>query len=193
MKRTPFIKMTLIGVLYIILGNVMCLFMTMAISMFGSNFFLNAVSILCSSAVFFSLIFTCAWKDGVKERGLVKLGRVESEQKHRWIPIGIILFFVSAAPTIVLLLNKLLFPEEDTFLMYRFVSGSAFPFILAFVPPVITETEAWVQTSLRQIDNMSVLFPALMLVFYALVPVAAQLGYWCGLNDKLSKDKIMYK
>lgn len=193
MKRASFWKITLTGIGYVVLGNVMCLFMTMAVTMFGSNFFTKSVAILCGSTVFFSLIFTVAWKDGVRERSLVKLGRVESEQKLRWIAPGLIMFAVSAAPTVVLLLNKLFFPEEDTFLLYRFISGSAFPFVLAFVEPVVTETDAWVQTNLRQIDNMSVLFPALMLIFYALVPVAAQLGYWCGFNDKLSKDKIMYK
>lgn len=193
MKRASFWKITLSGIGYIVLGNVMCLFMTMAVTMFGSNLFTHIVAILCGSTVFFSLIFTVAWKDGVRERSVVKLGREHSEQKFRWIAPGLVMFAVSAAPTVVLLLNKLFFPDSDTFLLYRFVSGSAFPFILTFVEPVVTENEAWVQTTLRQIDNMPVLFPVLMLVFYALVPVATQLGYWCGYNDKLSKDKIMYK
>ncbi len=181
------------GIGYIILGNILCLFMTMGMTMFGSNLFTHVVSLVFGTTIFFSLIFTVAWKDGIKERNLVKLHRVESEKKYRWIPVGLVMFAAGAAPTVVLLLNKLFFPEEDTLFLYRFVSGSALPFVLTFVPPIITETEAWVQTSLRQIDNMTALFPALMLLYYALIPVFAQLGYWCGLNDKLSKDKIMYK
>jgi hypothetical protein len=39
---------------------------------------------------------------------------------------------------------------------------------------------------------MSPLFPTLMLVYYALIPVITQLGYYLGYNDKLNKD-IMYK
>ena len=63
---------------------------------------------------------------------------------------------------------------------------------MAFIPPVTTESEAWVETSLRQIDNMSMIFPILMMVYYLLIPVATQFGYYIGFNDKLNKDKIMY-
>lgn len=193
MKRTSFWICTLKGIGYIVLGNVMCLFLTMAVTMFGDNIFLKIIAMLCGTFIFYSLVFTVAWKDGVRERSLVRLKRVENEQKRRWIFIGLIMFVFAAAPTILLLLNKLFFPDEDTLFLYRFLSGSAYPFLLTFVPPVITENEAWVQTSLRQIDNMSALFPALMLVYYAVIPAAAQLGFWCGYEDKLSKDKIMYK
>lgn len=193
MKRTSFWICTLKGIGYIVLGNVMCLFMTMAVMMFGDNIFLKIIAILCGTVIFYSLIFTVAWKDGVRERSLVKLNRVESEKKRRWIFIGLVMFVFAAAPTIVLLLNKLFFPEADTLFVYRFISGSSYPFLLTFVPPVITENEAWVQTSMRQIDNMSALFPALMLLFYAPIPVATQFGFRCGYEDKLSKDKIMYK
>lgn len=178
---------------YIVLGNVMCLIMTMAISMFGLNWFTKILSIVCCTAVFFMLVFTAAWKDGVRERSLVKLGRVESELKHRWLLIGVIAGFIAAVPTIVLLLNKLVFPQEDTLLLYRFVSGSSYPFVLAFVEPVITESAAWEETTLRQIDNMSPLFPALMLIYYALIPAVTQAGYRMGFNDTLNTDKIMYK
>ena len=193
MKRQSFLKSTLYGIGYIILANLLCLFVTMGLSMFGSNLFFNALAIICTAVIFFSLMFTVAWKDGVRERSIIKLGRETHEIKHRWIFVGLIMFLFSAAPTIVLLLNKLFFEEYDSLFIYRFISGSAYPFILTFIEPVVTESEAWVETSLRQIDNMSPLFPSLMLVYYALVPVATQLGFWCGYNDKLSKDKIMYK
>ena len=193
MTRQPFYLITLKGIGYMTLGNVLVIIMTMALTMFGSNWFTHIISMLLGTFIFFSLVFTVAWQDGTRERSLVKLGRVEGVQKRRWIPAGIIMFVVGAAPTIVLLLNKLFFPEEDTLFLYRFLSGSAYPFVLTFIPPVETETQAWVETSLRQFDNMSVLFPVLMLVYYALIPVFTQLGYWAGVNDKISKDKIMYK
>ncbi len=171
----------------------MCLFMTMGLAMFGANMFTNILSILCGSAIFFMLVFTVAWKDGVAERSLVRYDRVDKPLKFRWIWIGTLMAVIAAAPTIVLLLNKLFFPEEDTLYLYRFISGSAFPFIMTFVPNVVTETEAWLPTSLRQIDLMSPLFPALMLLFYAVIPAVTQLGYWMGFNDKLNSDKVMYK
>lgn len=192
MKRNSILLTALKGFGYIILGNVMSLFVTMGLCMFGTNIFLKIVAAICSTAIFLMLVFTVAWKDGTRERSLVALHRVEGEQKHRWTLIGLLMFLFAAAPSIVLLLNKLLFPAADTLYLYRFISGSAYPFVLLFVEPVVVD-EAWTGTTLRQIDSMSALFPALMTAYYLLVPVAAKLGYWCGFNDKLNKDKIMYK
>lgn len=180
------------GAGFIILGNIMCLIMTMALSMFGMNLFTNILSILCCSAVFYMLMFTVAWQDGCAERSLVKHNRVDAPLKYRWIVIGILLFLIAAAPTIVLLMNKLFFPEEDTLLIYSFVCGSAYPFVNTFVPTVEANIDAW-HTSLNRIDNMSVLFPVLMMVYYALIPATTHLGYYMGYNDKLNADKIMYK
>lgn len=193
MKRQSFLMLFIKGVGYIILGNVMCLFMTMGLAMFGGNLFTDILSIACGTAIFFMLIFTVAWKDGTLERNLMKNHRVDSPLKYRWILIGLAMFAVAAAPSVVLLLNKLFFPQEDTFFLYRFISGSAFPFIMTFVPSVVTESEVWVPTTLRQIDLMSPLFPALMTGYYALIPAVTQLGYWMGYNDKLNTDKIMYQ
>ncbi len=193
MKRRSFPKLVLVGIGYIVLGNVLCLFMTMGLAMFGANLFTNVLSIICGALIFFLLTFTVAWKDGVRERSLVNLKRVEGPLKYRWVLIGLVMYVFAALPTLVLLINKLFLPNEDFIFIYRFVSGSAYPFLITFVPPVITESEAWVATTARQIDNMSVLFPCLMLVYYALIPVSTQLGSYMGYNDLLNKDKIMYK
>lgn len=193
MKRKSFISLALAGIGYIILGNVMCLVMTMALAMFGVNLFTSVISIVCCTAVFYMLVFTVAWKDGVAERSLVKNGRVEKPLKYRWMLIGLVMFAVAALPTVILLVNKLFFPETDTLYLYRFISGSAYPFVNAFIPAVTLENEAWMPTTLRQIDNMSALFPALMLVYYLFIPAVTQLGYYMGFNDKLNTDKIMYK
>ena len=193
MKRRSFIMLTATGVGYIILGNVMCLVMTMALAMFGVNTIMNMLAIFCCTAVCYMLVFTVAWKDGVAERSLVKNRRVDKPLKYRWIFIGLVMYVIAALPTLVLLLNKLFFPEADTLYLYRFISGSAYPFVNTFIPAVITEAEAWTSTTLRQIDNMSVLFPALMMVYYLFIPAVTQLGYYMGFNDKLNTDKIMYK
>lgn len=192
MQRKPFHILLLKGIGFIVLGNVMCLIMTMALAMFGLNLFFNILSIMCCAAVFFMLVFTVAWKDGCDERSLVKHGRVEAPLKHRWIVIGLIMFLVASVPTIVLLLNKLFFPEADTLFLYRFISGSAYPFVNTFIPRAEANVDAW-HTTLRQFDNMSVWFPVLMLVYYALIPAMTQFGYYMGYNDKLNTDKIMYK
>lgn len=193
MKQESFGKLLLKGIGYVVFGNVLCVFMTMAVHMFGNMWITNALAIIFGMAIFFSLIFTAAWKNGVKERGMTKLHNINDVKKYRWIPIGVIMFAAAAAPSVVLLLNKLIFPEQDLLLPYQFISGSAYPFVLAFVPTVEPEDFVWVTSEINRVDNMSVLFPVLMIAYYALIPVAAQLGYWAGFNDKLSADKIVYK
>ena len=151
MKRQPFYILLLKGIGYIVLGNALCFFMTMALTMFTSKsdnpgfvILMDIIAILCSLAIFHMLMFTVAWKDGARERSLVKNHRVDAPLPHRWLILGIIMFLIAALPTIVLLLNKLFFPQADTFYIYRFVSGSAYPFIQTFVPMPELETKAWV-------------------------------------------------
>ena len=193
MKKESFGKLLLTGIGYIIFGNVLCVIMTMAVHMFGNNLFTNALAIILGTAIFFSLIFTAAWKNGAKERNTAKLHSAEGLKKHRWLAIGLIMFAIGAAPSVVLLLNKLCFPTQDLLLPYQFVSGSAYPFVLAFVPPVESDGFAWVTSEVNRIDSVNVLFPVLMIGYYAFIPVIAQLGYWVGFNDKLNADKIVYK
>ncbi len=200
MKRQPFYILLLKGIGYIVLGNFLCFFMTMALTMFTSKsdnpgfvILMNIIAMICSALIFHMLVFTVAWKDGTRERSLVKNKRVDGPLPHRWIFLGVILFLIAAAPTIVLLLNKLFFPEADTFYVYRFISGSAYPFIQTFVPMPELADKAWVETTYRQIDDMSPLFPALMMIFYAIIPAVTQLGWYVGYNDKFNKDNIMYK
>lgn len=193
MNTEPFWKLLLKGIGYIVFGNVLCVFMTMAVHMFGNMWLTNALAMIFGTAIFYSLVFTVAWKNGVKERARVKLHQAEGLKKYRWVSAGLIMFALAAAPSVVLLLNKLVFPEQDLLLPYQFISGSAYPFVLAFVPTVKLDDFAWVTSGINRIDSMSVLFPVLMIAYYALIPVAAQLGYWAGFNDKLSTDKIVYK
>lgn len=103
------------------------------------------------------------------------------------------MYVIAALPTLVLLLNKLFFPEQDTLFAYRFISGSAYPFIQTFIPQPDISTMAWEHTDYRQIDSMPALFPALMLVYYAVIPAVTQFGWYVGFNDKFNKENIMYK
>lgn len=200
MKRKPFYNLLLQGFGYIVLGNFLCLFMTMALTMFatnldfyGSEVVFNVLAILCGTLIFFMLMFTVAWKDGARERSLVKNHRVEAPLPRRWIWLGLIMFAIAALPSVVLLLNKLFFPQADTFLVYRFVSGSAYPFIQTFVPVPELADKAWVATDFRQIDIMSPLFPALMILYYAVIPAVTQFGWYVGYTDKFNTEKLIYK
>lgn len=197
MKRQPFYISLLKGIGYLVLGNIMCLFLTMALTMItysaGADIFFNILAIICGTAVFFSLMFTLGWKEGSREHSLVKNHRVEAPQKYRCLLLGIILYVIAALPSLLLLLNKLYYPQEDFLLIYRFINGSALPFLQTFIPKPDLQTFPWQATDYRQIDYMSPLVPGLLLAYYAIIPVMTQLGWHIGYTDKLNKDKIMYK
>ncbi len=193
MKTESFGKLLLKGAGYVVFGNVLCVIMTMAVHMFGNNLFTNALAIVLGTAIFYSLVFTAAWKNGESERKLMKFHGLDSLKKFRWVAVGLLMFAFAAAPSVVLLLNKLVFPEQDLLLPYQFVSGSSYPFVLAFVPPAESDGYAWVASEINRIESVSVMFPVLMIAYYALIPVIAQLGYRVGFNDKLNADKIVYK
>jgi len=193
MKTESFGKLLLKGLGYVAFGNVLCVFMTMAVHMFGNMWLTNALAIVLGTAIFYSLVFTAAWKNGAKERNMARLHHAEGLKKHRWITIGLIMFAFAAAPSVVLLLNKLVFPTQDLLLPYQFISGSSYPFVLAFVSTVESDGYAWITSQVNRIDSVNVLFPVLMIAYYALIPVVTELGYWIGFNDKLNADKIIYK
>lgn len=188
MKRNSFGKLVLKGIGFIVLGNVMCLVMTMAIFMFGYHGIVKVLAILFSVLIFFSLVFTVAWKDGERERRLITLHPETGERKYRWIGIGCVMFAFAVAPTLFILINKLFFPEQDNLIIYQFVSGSAYPFVIAFTP----RPES-LSSNVSRIETMSALLPSLLIAYYALIPVATQLGFIFGYKDKLNPDKVIYK
>lgn len=188
MKRDPFGKLVLKGIGFVVFGNVLCLVMTMAIFFFGDYAIIKILAILFAVLIFFSLVFTAAWKDGVRERKIMSRSTELGEKKFRWIAVGAIMFVFAAAPTFFLLFNKLFFPESDNLLIYQFISGSAYPFVITFTPKAES-----LSSSVSRIETMSVLLPSLLLVYYALIPAVTQLGFWVGYRDKLNTDKIMYK
>lgn len=188
MKRNSFGKIVLLGLGYVVFGNVLCLIMTMAIFMFGDIVIMRILSVLFAAAIFFSLIFTVAWKDGVRERKIVSSHPELGERPRRWIAAGLIMFAAAAAPTVFLLVNKLFFPEQDNLIIYQFVSGSAYPFVIAFTPSAKS-----LSSDVSRVETMSVLLPSLLLAYYALIPAVTQLGFLAGYNDKINTDRIMYR
>ena len=188
MKRDSFGKLVLKGIGFVVFGNVLCLVMTMAIFFFGDYLIIKILAISFAVMIFFSLVFTAAWKDGARERKLVGLHPEVGEKKLRWVAVGAIMFAFAAAPTVFLLLNKLFFPESDNLLIYQFVSGSAYPFVITFTPKADS-----LSSSVSRVETMSVLLPSLLLAYYALIPAVTQLGFWVGYRDKFNADRIVYK
>ena len=188
MKRDPFGILVLKGIGFVVFGNVLCLVMTMAIFFFGDYVIIKILAILFAALIFFSLMFTVAWKDGVRERKIISRTPELGEKKFRWIAVGVIMFVFAAAPTFFLLFNKLFFPESDNLLIYQFISGSAYPFVITFTPKAES-----LSSTVSRVQTMSALLPSLLLVYYALIPAVTQIGFWFGYRDKINVDKIVYK
>lgn len=188
MKRDSFGKLVLKGIGFVVFGNVLCLVMTMAIFFFGDYLIIKILAILFAVLIFFSLVFTAAWKDGVRERKIMSHSNELAEKKLRWVAVGAVMFAFAAAPTVFLLLNKLFFPESDNLLIYQFISGSAYPFVITFTPKADS-----LSSSVSRVQTMSALLPSLLLAYYALIPAVTQFGFWVGYRDKFNVDKIVYK
>lgn len=188
MKRESFGKLVLKGIGFVVFGNVLCLVMTLAIFFFGDYAVIKILAIMFAALIFFSLMFTVAWQDGTRERKLINYHPELGEKKYRWVAVGAVMFVFAAAPTVFLLFNKLFFPDSDNLLIYQFISGSAYPFVITFTPKADS-----LSSDVSRVQTMSALLPSLLLVYYALIPAVTQLGFWVGYRDKLNVDKIMYK
>jgi len=166
MKRKSFLK-TFLGALgYMEMGNVMSLVLSITLIPYSNNKAITIVFALCAAVVFFSLVFTSAYKDGVKERGFLKRG-AENPPKHRRLVISLLLWGISVIFAVVLPI------AGDWYrLVYLALNGSVIPLL-----------------SLVRIKYA----PFAAIGYYALTIPSYLLGYWCGLKDKLNTDKIIYK
>lgn len=163
------------------LGNVMCTVMTVALAFLMDYTITKVVLTIFTLFVFFSLIFTVAYKDGVKERMFVKNHHIETAPKSRWLKIGACMWLVMIIPTIILILLKLFYSTSDFMITYRLVCGAVYP--LSFLLGIAD----------ANLQNMSIICPIIFMAVYALMPVAAEIGYRFGFDDKFNADKIMYE
>ena len=91
MQKQSTLMCILKGLGYVVLGNFMCLFMTMGLTIFGKNIVFNALAIICGTLIFHLLMFTVAWQDGDRERVMLQNKRIDAPHDRRWIFIGILL------------------------------------------------------------------------------------------------------
>ena len=90
MQRKSFGKQCLIGIGYVFLGNILCFIVTLATGAFLTNVFFKWLLILITFLVFFSLVFTAAWKAGYAERTMMKNHRIDAPLPNRWIWVSFI-------------------------------------------------------------------------------------------------------
>ncbi len=178
--RQSTLKLFLSGLLYMLLGNILCAVMTLSTGPFIGSEFMKVIIFILALFIFYSLVFTVAYKDGDREQRYVRLHKEEPPSTYKWVKIGIYMMLVMFVPSIVLLIAKLAGWYFDITLVHRIVDGMIYPLSLLLVPD-------------SNIDNMQIFVPFIYILCYALIPAVTHAGFYFGYTGKFDKEKIMYQ
>ena len=181
MQRKPFWKLLLSGIGYMALGNLMSTIMTVAASVVGNIVGLMIVLFILTLFVFYSLCFTVAFKDGQRERLMLKNHRVESASSKRWTLAGFIMLAVMTVPSVLLFIDAKIKLFDGYLIPYRMICGMIYPLSLAM------------GVNYADIELLPDYYPLIFAACYILIPLAATLGFVFGFEDKFNPDKIMYE
>lgn len=181
MHRTPFWKLLLTGIGYMVLGNVMSTVLTVAMSVLADNTFVTVILFVMTVFIFYSLIFTAAFKDGQRELSLVKNHRVDAPIKGRWTLIGLIMFAVMSIPSVILFFDAVYRLFDGYLIPYRMICGMIYPLALS------------IGVNYSEITEMQPYYALIFMACYIFIPLAANIGFNAGFKDKLNPDKIIYE
>ncbi len=209
MQRKPFWKLLAVGVGYMVLGNVMSTIMTAAASVLANVPFVMIILFIFTLFIFYSLCFTAAFKDGQRERLLVKNHRVEGVIKGRWLIIGLIMLVLMWIPSVLLFIDSIAGLFDGYLIPYRMICGMIYPLALAMgvnypdasameycdYRGIIHPEAVWFTDRLQtpEIAGMPHFFAFIFMACYILIPVATVIGFKMGFEDKLNPDKVFYE
>lgn len=181
MQRKPFWKLLLLGTGYMVLGNVMSTVMTVAASVVANVTGLMIILFILTLFVFYSLCFTVAYKDGQREKVMLKNHRVESASSKRWTLAGFIMLAVMTVPSALLYMDARIKLFDGYLIPYRMICGMIYPLSLAM------------GINHANIELLPDYYPLIFASCYILIPLATTLGFIFGFEDKFNPDKIMYE
>lgn len=181
MQRKPLWKLLLLGIGYMLLGNVMSTVMTVAMSVIADVAVVMIILFLMTLFIFYSLVFTSAYKDGQRENLMLKNHRTEGPVKGRWTIIGIIMYVIMCIPSLILFLDSVLGLFVGYLIPYRMICGMIYP--LALLTGV----------NYPEASQMPPYFAFIFMLCYILIPVMTTVGFSFGFNDKFNPDKVMYE
>lgn len=181
MQRKPFWKLLIIGIGYMVLGNVMSTVMTVALSVWADVTAVMGILFVFTLFVFYSVVFTAAFKDGQRERLMVKNHRVEAPIKGRWLKIGLIMLSVMCIPSLILFFDAAYRLFDGYLIPYRMICGMIYPLSLAM------------GVNYSEITQMPSYFAFIFMACYVLIPLATALGFDIGYKDKFNPDRILYE
>lgn len=181
MQRKPFWKLLLSGIGYMLLGNLMSTVMTVAASVVADITGVMIVLFVLTLFVFYSLCFTVAYKDGQREKVMLKNRRVDSVSNSRWIIAGFIMLAVMTVPSALLFADAKMHLFEGFLIPYRMLCGMIYPLALAM------------GVDYAGIELLPDFYPLIFAACYILIPLATAIGFNFGFNDRFNPDKIMYE
>jgi len=184
MQREHILKIFAKGLGYAFFGNLLSGIMIISIAPMISVWFICLVAVLFTLFIYASLLFTAGYRDGQKERSMLRNKRTETAPKYRWIILGLIIGVIISVPTIIVLLGKLgaVAISGEYMFAYRFLNGAVFPLYHI----------AQVHAEVAVAD-----FPLWLLltctgIFVIFTPLAAHIGYKFGFDEK-TKESLMYE
>lgn len=139
------------------------------------------LSQICMLLIYISLLYSCVWTRGDKDRNLVQFGHAAADP-YKGFRVGLYAMIPSAAAYAVLLLSKcgLLLPDFVKY--YRYCHLAFFPLYLALVPNsiVLTADLSW----LRLLG---------LLGLVALLPLITGGAYLLGYHQVSLSERLIYK
>ena len=179
MKRDNIFIIAVKGLAFAVFGDILGGIMTISLAPMLSEWFIPYIALLFTVFIYASLLFTAGLKDGQKEAKMLRAKRVGSVPKFRWIFVGLAIAAVMCVPCAALLACTLgAFPMTGEILL-----GSYFVFG-ALAPAFFIVGDA---------QTLAPSFPVILAVVYLVItPVAAQLGYKFGIDERSAKD-FMYE
>ena len=179
MKRENIIVIWLKGLGFAVFGNVLGGIMTVSIAPLLSEWFIPYIALLFTVFIYASLLFTAGLRDGQKEVKMFRSKRIESIPKNRWIFTGLAVAAVMCVPC-----GALLACTFGAFALTGEVLLGSY-FVFGALAPAFFIVE--------DVQQLSPVFPLVLAAVYIIVtPVAAQLGFMFGIDEKSAKD-LMYE
>lgn len=178
MQRKPFWKLLLFAIGYMLLGSIMSAIMTVSAAAMIDNGFINVILLIFTLFIFFALVFTVSYKDGIYEQKLVANKRIDAVPANRWIKLGLCMMAFMWIPSALLLCINALSGSGEFMYFYYFFDGAVYPLLLMMIS---------VETAV-----VDVTVPLVVMGIYVFIPVTAYIGYDFGFKNRFSAD-VMYK
>lgn len=183
-SRKSFRRLLLTILGYALFGNVLATVLTISSAIFIQYTVGKALITVLALLIYYLIILTPAYKDGLHEHKLMKLKHLESTEplsalSRKWVKLGLVAGAVYSVPSVVLLLNAAGVIGGSFLVPFRFICGAVYPLSLFLAPDGL--------------GSMPVFAPAIFILLYLLSPVMTYVGFKIGLRGEFSFDKIMYK